>query len=998
MQTNVFNERYRELNKEQREAVDTIEGPVMVIAGPGTGKTQILTLRIAKILLVTQVEPENILALTFTDSAVSSMRTRLFQIVGTRAYRTPIHTFHSFSNDIIKRYPEYFPRIVGSQNITEVDQIQIINSLIEKGEYDVLKPAGDSTYYVKEILRAINELKREAVSAKIFDKMVREERFDFENKSNKFHEKGIHQGKMKGEFLKQKKIIEKNEELSIIYQLYEAYLSSERLYDFNDMIVEAYEALQNNSDLLRLLQEEFQYILVDEHQDTNNAQNKILTLLMNFYQNPNIFIVGDEKQAIFRFQGASLENFFYFKTIYPNAKEIILIENYRSTQTILDSAHHVMMSRTKESFLRAQKGKIEKPIEVIACTDPEQECFFVAHDIDKKIKRGISPEEMVILCRDNKDMEPFAHALRKRGLLVALQGDTDVLMDLEIRKLITILKAINEFGADDIFFEALHVDFLDISPLDIYRLADYARRLRINVFSAIKEISNDKKEFNNFETIQKIINLFEKLAKEARNENFLDFLERVARETGFLSHILSLPNSIEKLEAFSVFFEAIRTYSARKDFFTISDFFSFLKTTQTHGIRIPRSLSSFAGDKGKIRIMTAHRAKGMEFGEVYIVRGIEGRWGNRFHREALPLIPRVYSFFNASFSRDQNEDERNIFYVAVTRAKHHLTITYPKNTEEGKIALPSQFINEIKKELIHFSHSEKTIENIGENFSLTQEKLKNNIEEKEFISRMFSEREFSVTALNNYLECPWKYFYLNLFRFPQKKEFPQMYGSAIHAALRDFFNDIKHGREKKKTLISAFELHLNKEPIAKVERQRALMRGKKALSGFYDFSKSLWKTRFITELEIHGINISKDIFLTGKIDKIEFIDDGKEVNVIDYKTGRPKTQKEIEGLAGDKRGNIKRQLVFYKLLLNQYKDHAFVMKTGEIQFVEPDEKGKYHREIFFISDEEVADLIKIIKKTAEEIRSLSFWEKYCQNQECSFCALRKMMKKRSVSS
>ena len=273
MQPDQFQQYYKALNKEQRSAVDTIEGPVMVIAGPGTGKTQILTLRIANILAKTDMEPEAILALTFTESGVASMRKRLAEIIGSPAYRVTITTFHGFANWIIQKYPEHFPRIIGATNITDIDQIKIMESVIDKAGIKELRPFGDRFYYLRAALGAIKNLKREGVNHGHFSLII-----DQEEQALSDEEKLT-----KAQRLQRERQILKLKELLVIYRDYQAALRKQKLYDYDDMIVELLEALRESEELRLTLQERYQYFLVDEHQDTNNAQNKNLQLLSKFY-------------------------------------------------------------------------------------------------------------------------------------------------------------------------------------------------------------------------------------------------------------------------------------------------------------------------------------------------------------------------------------------------------------------------------------------------------------------------------------------------------------------------------------------------------------------------------------------------------------------------------------------------------------------------------------------------------------------------------------------
>src|SRR3989339_634470 len=383
-----FNKLYEKLNPEQKMGVDEIEGPIMVIAGPGTGKTHLLTMRIANILDKTDTAPESILALTFTESAVASVRKNLSEIIGTLAYRVNITTFHGFANNIIKEYPDDFPEIIGSTNISDVDQIKIIREIIDNSNLVKLKPFGSRYFYVPSIIHAISDLKQQGFLPEDFAKIIEKENNEFENINDLYYEKGINKGKMKGKYITLLKNIERNKELAIVYKEYRQALRKSNFYDYSDMIVEVKIALEKNNDLLLIMQEKYQYILVDEHQDTNSAQNKILELLASYYKNPNLFIVGDEKQAIFRFQGASLENFLYFKNLYKNAKLITLSENYRSTQGILDGVLSLMPDSLR---LKANAPHKFEKIFILPFETPESETYFVARDIERKISKRARP-------------------------------------------------------------------------------------------------------------------------------------------------------------------------------------------------------------------------------------------------------------------------------------------------------------------------------------------------------------------------------------------------------------------------------------------------------------------------------------------------------------------------------------------------------------------------------------------------------------------------------
>lgn len=986
-----FDELYKKLNPAQKEAVDAVEGPVMVVAGPGTGKTQILTLRIANILRKTDAQPGNILALTFTESATVSMRRRLVDIIGGAAYSVVIGTFHGFCNDVIRNYPEEFPRIIGSQNITEIDQVRILESIINAMPLKELKPFGDPMYYLRSVLSNINTLKQEGVSVDAFKKTVTQERIEFDAHEEKFHVKGPHAGKMKGEFQRQEKQIKKNEELVMVYREYQKELARAKYYDWSDMIIEVYEALLRNSDLLLMLQEKHQYILVDEHQDTNNAQNKILELLANYYENPNIFVVGDEKQAIFRFQGASLENFLYFKEKYPDARMITLEENYRSTQSILDSAHSLIES---EKRLKANASHDERNIMLFSFSRPEVEYFFLADHIAKRIQSGVHPHEIAVIYRDNRDVFPVAHVFEKHTIPFAIESDQNILEDIDIKKLLLLFRAVEHFGKDELLFEAMHIDFFAIDSVDIYTLIDYARKEKASALSLMR--APDILDAMGLVSLKEVKRFFANMSvwkSKSKNADIVTFFETVVRESGFLSHILSLPDSVEKMDKLIVLFDEVKSLAEVHRGMTLGKFIEYLDTLDAHNVSIKKGGARHV--VSRVRCMTAHRAKGLEFEYVYIINAYDGHWGNKRKINSLPLVPRAFSLFGRSIDGNEIDDERRLFYVALTRAKKEICVSYARTDDGGKEKIPSQFLSELnsahiteeKSDEYEDAYVSKKSEMFSESFSSGID-----VRNKDFVRDVFMRNGLSVTGLNNYLDCPWKYFYMNLLRIPKAPEKHQMYGIAMHGALKDFFENLKKREVGSDYLLQRFEFYLNRQPLTPNDYSETLERGKKALAGYFETYAGRFHTRALTEFSIQGALLAPDIRLTGIIDKMEMLDETGKVNVVDYKTGKPKSRGTIEGATKSSDGGIKRQLLFYRLLLELYKEGGrFDMVSGDIDFVEPDEKGRYKKEHFDIVEEDVEELRQLILTVSKEILELSFWDRFCDEPKCEFCELRRMM-------
>ncbi|HSX41717.1 MAG TPA: ATP-dependent helicase, partial [Candidatus Saccharimonadales bacterium] len=324
----------KQLNPEQLEAVEAIEGPVLVLAGPGTGKTQVVALRIAEILQRTQVSPRNILALTFTDAGAKALRTRLEQIIGIEAFQVAVNTFHGFAGEVIASFPHVFQKTRELVPLTEADQFQLIEKLLtDRADWPMLRPLRAPTLHVRDIASRITVCKREAVEPLSLTKWALAEK-----KAAKGEKSAIKQDQRLAQ-------ASRLEEFASFFGAYQEKLEQTARYDYDDTILFVIEALRQNAEVRAYFQEKYQYLLVDEYQDTNNAQNTLIELLADFFPNPNLFVVGDDKQAIYRFQGASVANLLRFTQKFPMTKTIQLKINYRSTPEIIAAATKVIAQR-----------------------------------------------------------------------------------------------------------------------------------------------------------------------------------------------------------------------------------------------------------------------------------------------------------------------------------------------------------------------------------------------------------------------------------------------------------------------------------------------------------------------------------------------------------------------------------------------------------------------------------------------------------------------------
>ena len=514
-----LDEQIKRLNPSQQEAVNTIDGPVLVIAGPGTGKTQVLSYRIANILSKTDASSQNILCLTFTDSGVNAMRNRLLGLIGNDALYVKIFTFHSFCNDVIQSNPEKFAFKKELKQLDDLNKIKIIRSIIDKvaeNGKSSLVTFGDRYYYQRSILDSIQALKREGKKANELKEICQKVLAELEANP----ELNKKTGKPLGKYTDKVNKYTKNLELAEIYQLYTDALTEEGFYDYEDMILFVIDKLKTDDELLASLQEKYLYVLVDEYQDTNGAQNEILKVLGSFDTRPNIFAVGDDDQAIFRFQGANVENLLFFKKQFEDVKTISLTTNYRSSQHILDLSSKLVdhnqarLNKLIDGLNKKLKAGLDipnHPTEVYEFNNQDSENNFVVNKIKELEANGVKYSDIAIFYKEHADGEDIALDLINNNIPVRLAAGKNSLNQLPVIQLVNLLKAISytDKDRDSIIFKIIFYPFFKITRLDCFKLTKTAHDKRISIF----ELMLDKAllEQNGIYEIEKINKIAEML-------------------------------------------------------------------------------------------------------------------------------------------------------------------------------------------------------------------------------------------------------------------------------------------------------------------------------------------------------------------------------------------------------------------------------------------------------------------------------------------------------
>lgn len=1045
-----FKRLYDALNDQQKKAVDTIDGPVMVLAGPGTGKTQTLVMRIANILRSTEMDPWNILCLTFTESGVAAMRSRLLSIIGTPAYYIRIHTFHSFCNEILQDHPEIFAKGDTWRLVSDAEKVEVFQTIVEAlPEGSSLKPFYAPYLFFTDVMKAIGDLKQEDISPQAFMEIIRSLATCFDAISGRceaffactvkqrtyevcqqlrqdiriactksgvkesiayavdqmFTHYDLEQSKARTQlknavkkwFTGEGKNIEKNKALAGVYAQYEVMLAKSGMYDYEDMISRCVAELKSNDVLLAEYQEQFQYILVDEYQDTNGGQNEVVELLGSFDDSPNIFVVGDDKQSIYRFQGASLANMLSFYERYKKTVAIIsLTENYRSQKTIIDATDALIAHNTESlgvhipgiiATLVPGRQLPERDIAVFATQSEDQEAYIIGENIKSLVAQGSKPEDIAVLYRYNRDGEALLETLRTMDIPARIEMGENIFAVPVIRQWIVLLRWLVDGASNDGLARIVQYGWWDIDPLDALKAIHYAGRQYIALLSVLSSSEHlEQVGVIHQDAMLALTSELAQLQKDSVRMPIMEFLQHIMKETRWMNIALDAKDCVVQLRAMKRFLNEAKELTHTHIGYTTPDFVQHLLFLECHNIDL--LTPSWEGGVGAVHLMSAHKAKGLQWPHVFVMHMNDKHWGNLRKRSGIAL-PEGLVRYDFVFLNDRNEDERRLLYVAMTRAMLTCTLTRATHTASGKETVPSIFLSEIPEPHIVLQEYAETPEMqekrllqtmVGGEVSLVSD------DAKAYIRSQMAEYVMSVTHLNNYLECPRKFYWRNILQIPSLKTRSLMLGSAMHDTLRDVFEIVRAGKAvpNQVAVQDILKKHLLREPMSETDFTEIFSRGSKAISGYMQEYTHSFGVPGMTEHNFKKYKIHVgDVPITGKLDKIEIIDEpNKQVNVVDYKTGNSDHWR--EKLRKD--GNYVRQMIFYKLLCDNAPQFGYTMVSGEFDFVEKSKTGFIKKKID-ITQEDIAQLTQTITRVWQEIQELRFMDKAsgCGTKECEYC-------------
>jgi DNA helicase-2/ATP-dependent DNA helicase PcrA len=1013
---------YEKLNERQRKAVDTIDGPVMVIAGPGTGKTQILASRIGKILLDTDCLPENILCLTFTDAGVVAMRKRLLNFIGPDAYKVNIYTFHAFCNDVIQENLSLFEK-TALDAVSDLEQIEIFKELIDSfpKNHPLKRYRGDVYFEVNNLRQLFSNMKREgwapAFVLQKIDEYVKDlpEREEFVYKISRAGK--WNKGDLKPAYYEELERMEKLRAAVNEFERYQQLMRKRNRYDFDDMINWVIKAFEENKNLLARYQEQYQYILADEYQDTSGTQNRIIELLISYWDKPNVFVVGDDDQSIFRFQGANIENMMQFASSYKNdLLTVVLTNNYRSTQPILDASKTVI-ERNEERLVKKIDGLSKELVSskpaintltnkpVIKEYDTQrQEMIDITLQVQKLLFDGTAPGKIAVIYKENKYGEELADYFRLKKIPYFTKRNINILELPLARRIILQLKYLAAehdvpYGGDEMLFELLHAPWFHIPAIEIAKLSVEAAHTRFSTEQvSFRRLLSDKSNVPAKDLFTPVIHsglkkastVMEELIRDVPNLTLQQLFENSIRKTGVLSHIMQAEDKHFQLQVLSGLFDFIKDETRRKPTLSLKELISITDLMESEDIPLP--LLQVSGNEKGVNLLTTHGSKGLEFEYVFFAGCNAGFWEKKKKPGGGYKLPDT--IFASLPKHNEDEELRRLFYVAITRAEKHLYISYSRLRNDGKEIEPSMFIAELQDgqhlpaEKIFISDevlSEFAVLHFTETAIPEIDKT-----EKEFAEKLLDKFVMNVTALNNYLKCPLNFYFNNLIRIPSGRSEAAEFGSSVHYALEQLFRKMQDDKKQefpfKKIFLEDFDwyMHRHRESFTKEQFERRIEYGHEILGNYYDAYILKFNRIVAIERNIRNV-VVKGVPLKGKLDKLEF--DGNAVNVVDYKTGDP--DKALPKLKGPSEkepngGDYWRQAVFYKILVDNYEQKNWKVVSSEFDFIEPDKKKKYRKEKIVISPSDITIVTEQIKTVWDKIQAHDFYTG-CGKEDCHWC-------------
>lgn len=1022
-----FEKKLAGLNAEQQQAVRTIEGPVMVIAGPGTGKTTMLSYRIGHILLQTDTPPENILCLTYTDAAAAEMRNRLIEYIGPEAYKIQVNTFHGFCNLVIQENPASFSHVRELEPIAELDKFRVLQKMIDSfsDDHPLKRFKGQKYFDWKKLLNLFNLMKEENWTSEgmlqqihaYIERARNSENYIYKRKSGEFAKGDFNEGKFR------KEILDKMIPLQAAVREFDHYnhiLADTGRYDFQDMLQWVNGAFARDANLLADYQERFLYVLVDEFQDTNGIQMAILQKLIDheWLDQPNVFVVGDDDQAIYRFQGANVENLLAFHEKY-RPEVIALKQNYRSSQLIVDTARTIMFpvslglmqkvfGQTKELVAAGKNKDHDRPVHIADYPTVSNENADIFRRLRAWHESG-SEDTIAVLYPKHALGQELAQALKGAGIPFTTRLRQDILQLPLTGHILDILTALDELamGApidDSRLYRILHLEYLGLPVADLQRIiiaytaTPYAERM--NLFVWLQQPKRlDELRLNNPTAIADAVSLFDKGARNYHTKTLQAMVEWVVNAFGILGWIMRQEEKIEILSALKTLFTFVEEQAAGHDSFSAPELLELCGTMREYNISLPAAELG-ADRKRSVILSTLHGVKGLEYDRVIIKNLTASEWEEKRanpQQFTLPdnLVANVHPMpEDADNSNEQ--DLRRLLYVGMTRARRQLTLTHAVANDNGRSMTQSKFLTELLQHREEIVRETLTAEDVGLAeylYAFMRGEQQADLElDHEEIRKRVREHVLNPSGLNAYLECPLGFYYDKILRIPSITAPHMIFGQALHYALEQYFiNRFAKGDTmvSREFLLEGYErfMYGKRHQFSPKDYQDRLTYGRNALTQFFDSYSSTWSSDadYKTEYRIDNIHIA-GVPVKGFIDRVDKL--GDRITVSDYKSGKLEQSIAKKAAAPSKEnpegGSYWRQVVFYDLMLEADPKYRRHFDVGIIQGLEPGKDGRFVRREIQVTEADREVLRNLISDTHAKIQAMEF---YRGCGDCAWCRM-----------
>lgn len=1006
-------------NKQQQNAINLINGPVMLLAGPGTGKTFTIVERI-KNLLSKGIEPEKILCLTFTDAAATEMKKRIEKELNVISCGVQIFTYHGFCCNLIEEFPDDFEIPSNYKIISDV-----ISKAFVKECIDEINPVyfrtdkNDPYFYINKIKNRINTIKQNRINKEQFFRNLKENP-DWEPEIKRIEaiiddvESGRNKRIKKIPYDKRDSAIKKVEqakELWKFYELYQTKMDSQRYLDFNDMINIVLQKFESNPSFLHDIANRYEHIMVDEYQDTNKSQNEVVIALSHALETENVFVVGDDDQIIYRFQGAKLDTIENYLKEFPATKIICLKENMRSTQSILDVSRAIIdqdpLSLTNSCKFTDYEGKpIDKNLtakneEVIAknksvrfytYADIMQEYIEIIKEIEELVNSDDCPKdkdsgekkysEIAILTRSNAEAQSFAEMLKIRNIPYELKEGKDIFTIPAVNMLYFYIQfLINPELYSYRIFELLLSKPFSIHPKDYQVLYEEVSKGKTFI-DVLRNI--DGKRFIEPDKFENFLKTYDYLSEYKSKENIKNTILEIGSKTGIFDYYINTDiNRSENIAGIKKFIDEAVGFSEIYKTAFLEVFFDYLKSIIDDDEKIctdkaPVTLNA-------VQLCTYHSAKGREFEYVYMPT-LETRKWESSSKSLKPDIPLDKSEFKSDDelkNEDKPSDLTKLLYVAMTRAKHTLRLSYPAKVGKSP-KKPTKFIvniqNMLEKETKPFEYDELSYWTQVNDLIIKRE-YDYKKEFCEMIDARLKNRKFSASAINQYLKCPRQYLYDAILGLRTKDGNPNFvsYGSAVHKACEEAMRFIMKNKTHpdKSQFINWFKNELSTLPMESLEQRRNFEgRGEKKLDEYYCKILNTTPSQLYAQEEKISYILEDGSEFYGIIDRIDKCGCGTYA-IYDYKTGDNKNSSiKIDGDHED----YYNQMAWYKYFYEQSTGN----KVSITRFIYPEDFLTKNEGIDY-TEEEILNAVNKFKNAIADIKSHKF-EPARTEKACKYCS------------